>query len=90
MLSDSSSANPNTDPNTNPNTNTNQVLSDSSSEAGVRQQRAKGLVVMGRIFKGYGKANAIEKSDFTRHVEDVGRKAEQMVAEARDAEDAEQ
>ena len=66
------------------------MLSDSSSEAGVRQQRAKGLVVMGRIFKGYGKANAIEKSDFTRHVEDVGRKAEQMVAEAREAEDSEQ
>ena len=56
----------------------------------MRQQRAKGLVVMGRIFKGYGKANAIEKSDFTRHVEDVGRKAEQMVAEAREAEDSEQ
>ena len=66
------------------------MLSDSSSEAGVRQQRAKGLVALGGIFKSYGKANAIEKSDFTRHVEDVGRKAEQMVAEAREAEDSEQ
>jgi hypothetical protein len=90
------------------------VLSDSSSEAGVRQKRAKGLVAMGRafrslqprsiatpacgtawpllraltrrIFKSYGKANAIDRSDFTRHVEEVGRKAEQMVQEARDNE----
>ena len=62
------------------------MLSDSSSEAGVRQKRAKGLVTMGRIFKSYGKANAIDRSDFTRHVEEVGRKAEQMVQEARDNE----
>ena len=78
------------DPDPNPNPNSHKVLSDSSSEAGVRQQRAKGLLVMGRVFKDYGKANVIEKSDFTRHVEDVGRKAEQMVAEAREAEDSEQ
>ena len=61
-----------------------QVLADSSSEAGVRQKRARGLVALGRIFKSYGSANAIHRSDFTRHVEEVGRKAEQMVADAAD------
>ena len=62
------------------------MLADQSTEQGTRERRAKGLVAMGRIFKSYGKANAIDRSDFTRHVEEVGRKAEQMVQEARDNE----
>ena len=60
------------------------MLADQSTEQGTRERRAKGLVAMGRIFKSYGSANAINKTDFVRHMEEVGRKAQEMEVEARD------
>jgi len=62
----------------------NKVLADTSTEQGMRQRRARGLVAMGRIFKSYGSANAIKRTDFVRHMEEVGRKAQEMEVEARD------
>ena len=62
----------------------NKVLSDTSSDMGERQARARALVLMGRVFKHYGSAGAIKKMDFASHVESVG----QRLAEEAHAENA--
>ena len=62
----------------------NKVLSDTSTEMGERQARARALVLMGRVFKAYGSAGAIKKMDFASHVESVG----QRLAEEAHAENA--
>ena len=49
-----------------------------------RARGPRGLVALGRIFKSYGSANAIKRTDFVRHMEEVGRKAQEMEVEARD------
>ena len=66
------------------------MLADQSTEQGTRERRAKGLVAMGRIFKSYGSSSAsgFKKTDFLRHVEEVGRRAEQLATEAREKQDA--
>ncbi len=45
---------------------------------------------MGRILKSYGSSSAsgFKKTDFLRHVEEVGRRAEQLATEAREKQDA--
>ena len=49
----------------------NRVLSD--SQADVRTKRARGLIVMGRVFRSYGSAMLkLERNDIERHFQHVG------------------
>jgi len=60
----------------------NKVLSDQSADKAARRNRARGLVVMGRVFQSYGSPDALKTVDFAKHVESVGQKVqEEMVAE---------
>ena len=46
----------------------NKVLSDQSVDKDARKARAKGLVLMGRVFQAYGSADALKTTDFSQHI----------------------
>jgi hypothetical protein len=60
------------------------VLSDQSVEADARKARARGLVVMGRVFQAYGSADALKSTDFAQHMQQVGARMAEKVAEEHD------
>jgi len=62
----------------------NKVLSDQSVEADARKARARGLVVMGRVFQAYGSADALKSTDFAQHMQQVGARMAEKVAEEHD------
>ena len=59
----------------------NKVLSDQSTTKEARRARARGLVVMGRVFQSYGSADAIKSTNFAEHMQQVGERMAQSVAE---------
>jgi hypothetical protein len=61
----------------------NKVLSDLSVTKERRRTRARGLVVMGRVFQSYGSSDALKTMDFKQHMQDAGvRMAEKMAKDA--------
>ena len=46
----------------------NKVLSDQSVDKSLRKNRARGLVVMGRVFQTYGSADALKEINFASHM----------------------
>ena len=66
----------------------NKVLSDQSVDKDARKARARGLVLMGRIFQSYGSADALKTTDFTAHMQQVGERMAQKVAEENDKQHA--
>ena len=62
------------------------VLSDQSAGKEARKARARGLVLMGRIFQTYGSADALKTTDFAQHMQQVGEKMAEKAAEAKEAE----
>ena len=62
----------------------NKVLSDQSTGKDVRRLRARGLVVLGRVFQSYGSADALKATDFAQHMQQVGEKIVADMAEQQD------
>ena len=60
----------------------NKVLADKSTDKEGRKNRARGLVVLGRVFQMYGSADALKTIDFAKHVESVGQKVAQEMQDA--------
>ena len=58
------------------------VLADKSTDKEGRKNRARGLVVLGRVFQMYGSADALKTIDFAKHVESVGQKVAQEMQDA--------
>ena len=65
----------------------NKVLSDQSVEKETRKARARGLVVMGRVFQSYGSADALKQTDFAQHMQQTGERMAEKLQEERDKED---
>ena len=63
------------------------ILKESVSKE-ARKARARGLVTMGRIFQSYGSADAIKTIDFAQHMQQVGERMAEKVAEQNDREAA--
>ena len=66
----------------------NKVLSDQSVDKDMRRARARGLVVMGRVFQSYGSADALKTTDFAQHMQQTGERMAEKMQEERDKEDA--
>ena len=64
----------------------NKVLSDQSVGKEARKSRARGLVVMGRVFQSYGSSDAIKSTDFAQHMQQVGERMAEKVAEQNERE----
>jgi len=58
----------------------NKVLSDQSAEKELRKSRARGLVVLGRVFQGYGSADALKSINFASHMQQAGERYAERVA----------
>jgi hypothetical protein len=65
----------------------NKVLSDQSVEKETRKARARGLVIMGRVFQSYGSADALKQTDFAQHMQQTGERMAEKLQEERDKED---
>uniref|UniRef100_A0A7S4MHI9 DNAJ-containing protein X-domain domain-containing protein n=1 Tax=Prymnesium polylepis TaxID=72548 RepID=A0A7S4MHI9_9EUKA len=64
----------------------NRVLSDSAAD--VRTKRARGLVVMGRVFRSYGTETLkLEPTDIEKHFANVGQQFAKAHAEKMHAQD---
>ena len=50
----------------------NKVLSDQSVTKEARKSRARGLVVLGKVFQRYGSSDALKTTDFKQHMESTG------------------
>ena len=57
-----------------------------SIDKDTRRDRARGLVIMGRVFQSYGSSDALQKMDFAQHVQQVGENMAQKMADERDKE----
>ena len=66
----------------------NKVLSDQSVDKDARKARAKGLVLMGRVFQAYGSADALKTTDFSQHMQQVGERMAAKVSEEAEKEAA--
>ena len=64
----------------------NKVLSDQCVDKEARKARARGLVIMGRVFQSYGSSDALKTTDFSAHMQEVGQRMAQKVAEENDKE----
>ena len=58
----------------------NKVLSDQSVSKEARKARARGLVLMGKVFQAYGSADALKTIDFAQHMQQVGERMAEKAA----------
>ena len=62
------------------------VLHDQSVDKEARKARARGLVLMGKIFQAYGAPDALKTTDFAQHMQQVGERMAGKVAEQNERE----